>query len=147
MTTLIESVADRLDTEVAALHKRIETIADLAALMSEGAMPQRDVAAFVVPLGFDDRGGDAAAGLHTQLIAESVGVILCVKSLGDAKARRAVPAVDGLKDQVIDALVGWAPDHVVGVFRTSRGRLVSVNKGLVIYQIDFVLVDQLRIER
>jgi hypothetical protein len=147
MTTLVDIVTGRLGTQVAALNGAIEGIADLAALVSEGAMPQREVAAFVVPLGFDDRGGQSAAGMYTQMIADAVGVILCIKSLGDAKARKALPTIETLTDAVVNALAGWAPNSVVGVFVVKRGRLVSVTKGLVIYQIDFELQDQLRIAR
>lgn len=144
--TLVATVATRIAAQVPALGS-IEYVADLAALVRENAMPQREVAAFVIPSGFDDKGGDSAAGLYTQLIDDAVSVVLCVKALGDPKAKRAVPAIDELKDAVVGALAGWAPDDVVGVFRPVRGRLVSVTKGLVIYQIDFTLLDQLRIER
>lgn len=145
--TLVADIATRLNAQVPALAGRVEYIADLAALVSEGALPQREVSAFVVPLGFDDRGGDSATGLHTQIVAEAVGVIVTVKALGDAKARKAIPTIDTLKDAVIAAIAGWAPDNVAGAFRVTRGRLVSVTKGLVIYQLDFALLDQLRIAR
>jgi hypothetical protein len=147
MTELVDSVAQRIDSNVAALTGCIEYIADLAALLAAGAMPQREVCAFVVPLGFDDRGGDSATGLFTQMLQESVGVVLSIKALGDAKARRALPTIGSLKAGVIGAVAGWAPDNVAGVFRVTRGRLLSVDKGLVLYQIDFALLDQLRIVR
>lgn len=145
MTTLVEQVADRLDAEVPALKGCVEFIADLAALVTEGAMPQREVAAFVVDMGFDDQGGEAAAGMHTQMLADTIGVILCVRSRGDAKARRAVPTIDALKIAVIDVIAGWGPVDAIDIFSVVRGRLVSVTAGLVIYQIDFRLTDQLRI--
>jgi len=145
MTTLVEQVVSRLDAEVPGLKGRVEFVADLAALVETGALPQNEVAAYVVSLGFDDRGGEAAAGMHTQILDDAIGVILCVRSHGDAKARRAVPTVDALKDQTINVLAGWAPDDVIDVFHVTRGRLVSVTAGLVIYQIDFRLTDQLRI--
>lgn len=145
MTTLVEQVVDRIDNEVADLKGRVEFVADLAALVEAGAMPQNEVAAYVVDLGFDDRGGESAAGLHTQIIDSAIGVILCVRSHGDAGAKRAVPTVDALKDQIVGVVAGWAPDDAVDVFNVTRGRLVSVTAGLVIYQIDFRLADQLRI--
>jgi hypothetical protein len=74
-------------------------------------------------------------------------VILCAKALGDARARRALPTIDTVKDQVIAAVAGWAPVDVAGVFSVTKGRLVSVTKGLVIYQLDFAVTDQLRITR
>lgn len=145
MTTLVDAVASRISATVGALTERIEGAADLAALISAGAMPQREVTAFVVPLGFDDRGGDSATSAHTQMLEESVGVVLVIKALGDAKARRALPTIEQLTDAVIVAVAGWAPEDVADVFRVKRGRLLSADKGLVIYQIDFALLDQLRI--
>jgi hypothetical protein len=145
--TLLTDVKARIDATVPELTGRLDFIAALAALTAEGALPQREIAGFVVPMGFDDRGGQAAAGMYTQMIADTVAVILCVKALGDAGAKRALPTIDALKDAVIGAVAGWAPDSAVGVFSATRGRLVSVTKGLVIYQLDFTLVDQLRIVR
>jgi hypothetical protein len=145
LTTLVDSVAQRIGDTVPALTGCIEFIADLAALIAAGAMPQREVCAFVVPLGFDDRGGDAAVNAVTQMLAESVGVVLAIKALGDAKARRALPTIDVLSQSVIAAIVGWAPDDVTGVFRVLKGRMVSADKGLVLYQLDFAVLDQLRI--
>lgn len=145
MTTLIDQVAERIGLLVPQLTGAIDTVADLAALTAENAMPQREVTAFVVPLGFDDRGVKSATGLHTQTLNDTIGVVLCVKALGDAKARRALPTIDALKDGVISAVAGWSPISSIGVFAVSRGRLVSVTKGLVIYQLDFALLKQLRI--
>jgi hypothetical protein len=85
--------------------------------------------------------------MYTQMIAEGVGVVLCIKALGDAKARKALPTIDTLKKAVRDALAGWAPDNVAGVFVAKKGRLVAAAKGLVIYQLDFEVLDQLRIAR
>ena len=146
MTTLVEQVADQLDTEVADLKGRVEYIAELAALLESGGAPQGDVAAFVINLGLDDRGGEAAAGMHTQLIGTTIGVVLCVRSRGDAKAQRAVPAVDALIKQVIDAIAGWAPtDDYTGVFAVSRGRQLPLVAGLIVYQLEFTIDDQLRV--
>ncbi|WP_315742834.1 MULTISPECIES: hypothetical protein [unclassified Bradyrhizobium] len=145
MTTLVDDVSTRIAATVPALAGRIEGVADLAALIAQGALPQREVSAFVVPLGFDDRGGDSATSAHTQMLEESVGVILCVKALGDVKAQRALPTIDQLTGAVIAAVAGWAPADVAGVLRVSRGRLLSAEKGLVLYQLDFALLDQLRV--
>ncbi|ETR79328.1 hypothetical protein X566_01520 [Afipia sp. P52-10] len=145
--SLIDAVRDRLHAEVPALKDRVELIAALAALVEQGGLPQREVTAYVVPLGFDDRGGDSMGHLHTQMLSESIGVVLCVKALGDAAAKRALPTIDTLKDGVISALAGWGPDTVSGVLRATRGRLLAVANGLVTYQIDFAVLDQLRIAR
>lgn len=143
--SLVAAVKDRIASVVSALEGKLDTVADLAALVQEGALPQREVTAFVVPLGFDARGGESATGLHTQMLNRAVGVVLCIRTHGDATARRSLPTIDGLERDVVAAVAGWAPDDVAGVFAVTRGRLVSVAAGLVIYQLDFELLDQLRI--
>lgn len=145
MTTLVDLVAQRIASQVAALGA-VEFIAELAALMEEGALPQRDVTAYVVPLGFDDRGdGSDTINAHIQMLADSIGVVLCVKARGDVKASKALPKIDELANAVVDAVAGWAPNDEVGVFRVQRGRLVPGGRGIIVYQIDFEIVDQLRI--
>ena len=145
MTTLVDAVAARIGAEVSDLTGRIDSIADLAFLISTGALPQREVCAFVVPLGFDGGAANAAVNAFTQELNDSIGVVLCIKSLGDAKAKKALPTIGALSEAVVNAVAGWAPNNAVGVFTVSRGRLVSIDKGLVLYQIDFRLQDQLRI--
>lgn len=143
---IVKTVADRLKAEVTQFGA-VELLADLATLVKENALPQQDVSAFVVPLGFDDRGGRSASGIYTQMIATTIGVIVCVKSYGDAAGASKLPALDQLVSAVVDTLAGWAPDDVVGVFEVLRGRLLSVTSGLMIYQVEFALTDQLRIAR
>lgn len=145
MSTLEQLVTDRIAAQVPALTGRIEDIAELAALIAAGALPQHDQFAFVVPLGFDDRGGESATGFHTQMIEDAVGVVLGIKARGDAKAKKALPTIGELKNGVINAIAGWGPDDTANVFFVRRGRLLSADKGLVLYQLDFSLTDQLRI--
>ncbi len=145
MSTLVEDVAQRIGAQVAALTGAIDFIADLASLIQQGALPQREVCAFVIGLGFDGGKAEAAVNAFTQGLTQSVGVVLCVKALGDAKAQKAVPTIDALSQSVIEAVAGWGPSTAPGVFTVSRGRLLNADKGLLLYQIDFALVDQLRI--
>ncbi|UGA45958.1 hypothetical protein HU230_0007945 [Bradyrhizobium quebecense] len=145
MTTLVDLVAKRIAARVPTLAGAIEYIAELAALVEAGALPQRDLAAFVVPLGFDDRGGSSAANAYTQTLADMVGVVICIKARGDVKAKSAVPKVDEIVNEIVDAVAGWTPNQSVGVFRVLRGRLIPGASGLIVYQLDFELLDQLRI--
>ncbi|MGL5166637.1 MAG: phage tail terminator protein [Afipia sp.] len=143
---LIDEVVARLGANIAALTGRVEYVADLSALVDQGVLPQAATSAFVVPLGFDDQGGGTSAvGIHIQNILDSIGVILIVKSPGDAKARSALPKIDVLAADVIMTIAGWAPDSTSGVFEIKRGRMVSVMAGAVIYQLDFALTRQVRI--
>jgi hypothetical protein len=47
--------------------------------------------------------------------------------------------------EVITALAGWAPGDELGVFHFTRGTLVSMSKGRLVYQIEMTINDQLRI--
>jgi hypothetical protein len=143
--TLIDLVAERIGGQVDALVGSIEFIAELQALMDQGGLPQREVGAFVVPLGFDDRGGESAVGMHTQMLADAIGVVLYVKSRGDLKAKKALPRIEPLINQVVDAVAGWTPGNTSGVFHVKRGRLLPGGNGIIVYTIDFELLDQLRI--
>lgn len=146
MTLLVDAVATRLDAEVGALKGRVEYVADLTALVEQGVLPQAEVAAFVLELGFDDLGGGSSSvGIHIQNIADTIGVVLIVRTPGDAKAKRGVPKIDTLREAVIATLAGWTPEESPGVFEVVRGRLVSVLAGAIIYQLDFKIVDQVRI--
>lgn len=143
---LIDEVAARLGANIAALAGHVEFVADLSALVEQGVLPQAATSAFVVPLGFDDQGGGTSAvGIHVQNLMDSIGVILIVKSPGDAKARSALPKIDVLVADVIRTIAGWAPDNAKGAFEVKRGRMVSVIAGAVIYQLDFSLTRQVRI--
>lgn len=140
----LSDVRDRLDAMVPALKDRVDFVAALAAMLEADALPQKDVFAFIAPLGLDDRGGDSLGSIHTQMLSETIGIVLCIKARGDAAARKAIPTLEELRADVLAALAGWGPDNVAGVLRVTRGRLVSISKGLVIYQLEFEVLDQLR---
>lgn len=145
MTTLVDATAQRIAGQVPQLAGLIEYVADFAALIAANALPQRDLTAFVIPAGFDAETGQGIVNAHTQPLQRAISVVLVQKARGDAKARSAVPKIDALEIAVVKAVAGWAPDDAVGVFNVTRGRLVSVDNGLVIFQIDFKLADQVRI--
>lgn len=143
-TTLEQLVAVRIDDQVAALKGHVEDVAAFATLLAEGALPQAEVCAFVAPSGFDDRGGSSIVGAHTQMLEDVVTVILCVKARGDAKGSKALPTIAELRDDVVACVAGWQPAGDA-VFFVRRGRMVSFEKGLMLYQLDFSLKNQLRI--
>lgn len=143
--TLVTETKDRLNAQVAALTGRVEEVADLAELVRKNALPQKSPAAFVLPAGFNAGAADAAAGLFRQALDQTIAVVLIVEAAGDPKAKRALAAIDDLIDAVLVALCGWAPAGAIADMRALRGRLVSVNAGTVIYQLDFAVQEQLRI--
>jgi hypothetical protein len=142
---LVDDVVTRLGGEVESLAGRVQGAAELTAMVKAGALPNVTPHAFVLPLGLRPLNtGDAAANAFTQDVDELVGIVLIVRGAGDATGARSLPTIDTLIAHILAALAGWAPDDAIGVLRLQRGQLVSVNAGVVIYQLDFAIQLQLR---
>jgi len=142
------TVAGHVKTRVggiAALSNRVEEVADLAELVAKNELPQRFPWAFILPTGFDGGPGELMTGAFRQPRVDGVGVVLFCEATGDAKAQRAMAAIDVLIEAVLAAVCGTAPADAPGVLYAVRGRLVSINAGAIIYQIDFGLQNTLRV--
>ena len=140
---LVGSVINRLKTRVPAL-RTVEAGADLAAMLKTNALPQQTPAAHVLPLRL--RGGQvtSASALFVQETDELVAVVLSFRNV-DRTGASGLADMDDVKDQVIAALAGWGPDDAAGVFRLVGGDLVHLAAGLMIYQVELAITDQLRI--
>jgi hypothetical protein len=143
---VVDDVVTRLGG-LAALAGRVEGAAELSAMVAQGSLPQQSPFAYVLPLGLrplDD--GEAAVNAFTQGVDEVVGVVLVVRSPGDATGRRALASIDAIVAAAVEAICGWAPnDGAIGVFRLQRGALISLAKGTVFYQLDFAIQNQVRV--
>jgi hypothetical protein len=142
-TSLTASVIARLTAEVPDLRSA-EGAASFAALVARNAAPANTPAAHVL-LG-TVRGGaaDAMTGVFTQGVTEGISIILSLRP-NDRLGARAIEPVEGLKNDVIAAIAGWAPGDEVGVFALVSGAPVSFAAGLLVYRLDFAIADQLRI--
>lgn len=147
---MFAAVNDRL-SGITAIAGRIQPAASLSDLMNRNQAPQVCPAAFVLPAGIRGGSVDAMAGLFKQDIAEVLSIVLFLRAAGDATGGRMTDALVPLRNDVIRAIVGWSPQsdwlegETVGEFRLSRGELISLSSGLLTYQIDFALNDQMRI--
>lgn len=142
---LTDEMITRIEATVPALNGRAKEAADLAELVRRKALPQAPATAFVLPLGLRPRSeADAAAGGFTQMLDETVGVLLVVRAAGDATGAKALPQIGELIDALIAAIAGWGPDTAIGVFRVARGQLLSAEAGAVMYQLDFSIQTQVR---
>lgn len=145
---LVDDVIARIANAggVAALAGRVKGAAELSELVRQKAMPAASPFAFVLPLALSARGdGDAAAGMFTQSLDETVAVLIAVRAAGDVSGGKALASVEAVGDAVIARVCGWGPDSEPGVFRLTRAALVSAEAGLVLFQIDFTCQRQLRI--
>ena len=141
-----EAVKARLET-IAALTRRVHGAAKLGELSERGSLAQFGTAAFVLPTGLRFRTPDVAAGLFRQSLDRMLGIVLVVKNVGDATGEKAMIELDALIDEVIELLAGWGPDDAFSVLVPARGELVSIASGVITYQLDFGIEDQLRIVR
>ncbi|MEX0971524.1 MAG: hypothetical protein WD046_13885 [Paracoccaceae bacterium] len=141
----IEEIITRLKAQVASFQSRIEAVADLSSLVKGGRLPNRTPSAYVLPLGLQALAADIVAGMYRQGMSETFGVVIITNAANDARGAAGVPDVTGLRDQVIAALAGWGSGAVV--LEVLRGRLVSLNAGMIIYQLEFKTTFQIRIAR
>lgn len=142
---LADHVIARLKAQVPALASRVEGAADLAAVMRTGGMPQVTPAAHVVPAGLT--GGKTAplTGMFRQQVGRLISVVLYFRSR-DRRSSRGLDGVGGVIDDIVGAIVGWSPDPTsAGLFELRGCRLVSAAADALVYLIDFVLPDELRI--
>jgi hypothetical protein len=123
---------------------RVEGATQLQALIAAGALPAAGTFAFVVPMGL--RGGQVqmATGAFVQATEEVVAVVLALRDVLP-EADRARDALDDLIEVTMGAIAGWQAPGAIDVFRLSRGSIVSLTKGLLLYQLEFAVSAQLRI--
>lgn len=141
---MIEAVQTRLETRIQELKGRIDGAADFAELTRSGNLPQHPVAAHVIPLGLRPKPADAVAGMFTQEYAETIGVMLTLRS-DTANGKEILADVRSFIFSIIEALCGWAPGNEIGVFALSGAGLAAANRGAFSYRIEFTIDDQLRI--
>lgn len=136
---------ERLKERVPDLSNRVEGALSLADLMAQGRLPETTPAANVIQVGLVGKPADSAAGLFRQGFDEVFGVVLTFRN-NTPTARKGFDRVEEIKRAVIEAVCGWSPDGVLGTFSLARGTQVSFSAGTLVYQIDFAIGDQLRID-
>jgi|GEM_PF-323914 len=153
---LVDGVIGRLEAQVPALANRVKGALDLSELIRKQALPQYTPGAFVTDNGMVGRTADSSAGAFLQLAEETVSVLLILRTAGDVTGAKTQPKLSELKWQVIYALDGWAPEvdedaedetgtDPIGVLELRRGRVNSLDAGTVFYQLDFAIVQQIRV--
>lgn len=147
---MFDAVKGRI-ADVDGIAGRIQAAADLSELMARKLAPQGGDAAFILPLGLRGGGVKAMSGLFIQDIAETLGIVLMIRAVGDASGARSTERLVPIRDAVIRRIVGWSPPsnwlegETVGQFSLARGQLLTLTAGLLTYQLEFALGDQLRI--
>lgn len=140
---MIDAVIARLNSTVTALEGRVEPVLALAEMMRSGSLPET-ATAIVSPVGLQGGPGETGAGYFAQNYNETISVLLIAR-VYDQTGRRALAKISPLTKDVVEAVAGWCPDDEVGVFHLVRGGVVSLKSGVLLYQIEFSIQDELRI--
>jgi hypothetical protein len=143
----LEEIEARYTERMPELAGRIGHAGEFSRLMEKGQLPQLSPYAFILFGGINGGRADASSGLFRQGIVETVNIVLVVRSAGDPLKNKAVDEATPLVRKSIEALAGWGPDGAPGVLVLRRAALVGSAQGVLLFQIDFELDDQLRIER
>lgn len=141
----IEEVKARIEAQVEDLSGQLREAGEFAELVEKKRLPSR-TGGFVLPGGLRGGTADAATGLFRQSFSEIVKVVLVVRVAGDPLRAKAVAGLVPLVRATIEAVAGWAPDDATGIFRLVQADLIGASGGALIFEIDFALDDQLRIQ-
>jgi len=141
---MIDAIISRLGERVDALKGRIRGGADFARLMASKSFQDASGATYVLPLALRGGQADAATGAFRQQLDRIVGVVLIVPST-DPLGTGARDALEARIEAVTAALAGWRPPGAIGPLRIVQGRMINVGAGLLVYQLDFAVQSQLRI--
>lgn len=141
----VDEVRARIEERVPALVSRIGNAGQFSQLVERNQMPSHAVAAFVLPGTLQGGNADLSVGLFRQAFQESVIVVLAVRVANDPTGEKATDEITPLVRDVITAVCGWGPDTAPGAFVLGAGDLVGTQAGTLVYQLDFLLSDQLRI--
>ena len=73
--------------------------------------------------------------------------VVLVVGAGDATGGKAQQQMEPLIMDTINAIAGQDVDGMIGTYRLAKGELVGLAAGVLSYQLDFAIEDQLRIVR
>ena len=141
----IDEVRQRIEARVPALAGRLQNAAEFAVMVETNRLPQHTPAAFVLPGAVNGGQASAMSGLFVQGLVETVIVVVVHRAHGDPLAAKAIDAAAPIVREVVGAVAGWGPDDATGTFVLGRAELVGAKDGALVFQIDFLIDDQLRI--
>lgn len=142
MQPIIPFLIDRLKSRDL-FGGRIYPAGNLAALMRAGNTADPILKAHVLPSSLTGGKAEAATGAYVQLVDRGVSVVISLP-IADATGAAQADDLEHLIFATTEAVTGWGPVDCPGVFRLARGQLVSMQGGIIVYQLDFTIADHLR---
>ena len=100
-------------------------------------------AAYVVPLTSTPSDSNLVNAVR-QRVEETIGVVLLASRLSDPRGAAAAITVDGAKDAVRAALVGWTPEPGWEPVLMGPAALLDFDQGVVAWRETFTSAFQLR---
>ena len=140
---MFELVKDRLEAE-ATLLRDVNGAGAFSALVKANVKPTTTPVAYLVPVALRGGSNEDSAGAFIQNTEETLSVIIMLRS-NDRVGDKGVEPIIAVRDQVISVLAGWTPSGQVGSFALRGAKMTSVVAGLLVYQVEFSITDQLRI--
>ena len=128
-------IITRLKNNVPLLNKKVEGLLQLSDIDNAGA---RRAGAFVLPLKEDAQANQASTQVVVQRITETFGVVVGVKTVRDLRGEAAHDGgLSSIKDELLQAMVGWVPVVDYSQFEYVGGQLLKINGGTVYWVYNF----------
>lgn len=144
----LDAVRNRLEDRVEDLRGRLFTAAEFTRLMDSNAAPAGGVNAYLIPgsiIGQATQGSGLTSGLFRQGIRRGIALVVFLRDV-DRHGKRALESLATFLDTIIAAVCGWAPGDEIGVFELLRAGIIPTrHRGVMAYQFEFFIPDQLRI--
>ncbi|MDQ7002658.1 MAG: hypothetical protein Q9N02_08260 [Ghiorsea sp.] len=131
----MDVIIARLKSKANLLHS-IQGSASLEYVLKHGA--RTTPAAFVIPLAESPGDNQLATLAVRQQVRASFAVTVCVKDFSDATGASALKqGLTPIRQQVLAALVGFSPLAQSDAITHSKGTLLQIKNGVLIWQDHF----------
>lgn len=140
-----DDVRERIEDMVPQLAGRMRNAGEFSQLVEGNAFPADTQSAFVLPGPIDGGPVSAMSSAFIQAMRETVIVVLVCRVANDVTGAKAMDTITPLIRGVVEAVCGWSPEDAIGQFALGSGELVGAVQGRLLYHLEFVLDDQLRI--
>ena len=129
--TLTQHVIDRLKTKL----KTIKTVKGAAEF--EAAKKDRVKNTVYVMLVDESAGDNTLLNAVRQQVTTGVAVVIALTNYRDRRGAAGIDAIETVRDEVRQALLGWAPDDDSGVMVYRRGRLLDLQEATLWWSDEF----------
>jgi hypothetical protein len=142
---MLDAAIERIEARVPDLLGKVRGAAEFSALVASNDIGQVRNGAYVLAMSLAGGQARAATGAFVQDLEEGLSVILTQRA-EDPLGGTGKDWIITQRDAVIAALAGWVPTGSPGPMRLRRGQMLNVARGLLVYQLDLAVANQLRID-